>query len=318
MKFKDYYKIMGVALDATPDQIKTAYRALARKLHPDVNKAKDAQARFSELGEAYEALGDAPKRASYDELRAQGWREGEEFHAPPQGARAGGDTRRGPFAGGGGEGMDADQFSDFFSSLFGQRAGRGRREAGPQRGEDIHHRIEITLEEAFAGGERQLQLQLPPDERGQAVRRSLRVTIPKGLVEGEVFRLRGQGTPGATAELNGNLYLEATIAPHRLFTVDGRTITLDLPLAPWEAVLGAQVSVPTLGGPAQVTVPAGSKDGQMLRLRGRGLPGTPPGDQHVRLRLTVPPGATAKAEELWRELAKESAYDPRSQLGGQP
>jgi curved DNA-binding protein len=312
MKFKDYYKIMGVAPDATPDQIKAAYRALARKLHPDVNKAKDAQARFSELGEAYEALGDAPKRASYDELRAQGWREGQEFHAPPMGAQQGG--RQDPFAGGG-QGMDADQFSDFFSSLFGQRPGRGRRHAAPERGEDIHHRIEITLEEAYAGGERQLQLQLPPDERGQAALRTLRVTIPKGLVDGEVFRLRGQGTPGPTADLNGNLYLEATIAPHRLFAVDGRTVTLDLPLAPWEAVLGAQIAVPTLGGPAQVTVPAGSRDGQILRLRGRGLPGDPPGDQHVRLRLTVPPSATPKAEALWRELAKESAYDPRGRMG---
>ena len=305
-QFKDYYATMGVTPEATPDQIKTAWRKLARQHHPDVSKEKDAQQRFSDLGEAHEVLSDPAKRKAYDEVRLGGWREGQEF--PSANGYRQDDGQ--PFA------ADGEQFSDFFSSLFGARQGGRRSAHTAERGQDLRHAIELTLEEAYAGGERTLRLQMPNGAGADAGQvRTLRVTIPKGLADGEHIRLRGQGWPGATPELNGNLYLEVTLTPHVFYRVDGRDIELDLPLTPWEAVLGAQVPVPTLGGTTTVTIPPGSSDGQRLRLRGRGLPGTPPGDQYLTMRITVPPTADDKAKALWRDLAAASPYNPRQRLG---
>ncbi len=314
-QFKDYYAAMGVAPDATQEQIKDAWRTLARKFHPDINKAKDAQKRFTDIGEANDVLSDPVKRKAYDEVRLGGWREGQDYTAPNPHRDAGGGN---PFAGGDFAGAGGEQFSDFFSSMFGARGGR---RAAPVRehGEDLHHSLEVTLDEAYAGGDRDLQLQLPKTAENPAGLRTLHVKIPKGVIDGENIRLRGQGLPGATPAQNGNLYLEIRLKPHPFFRVDGRDIMLDLPLTPWEAVLGAQVPAPTLGGPTTVTIPPGSHDGQRLRLRGRGLPAAAPeqphGDQYLTLRLTIPMTTNDKATGLWRELAAAAAYNPRRHLG---
>lgn len=313
MKFKDYYRIIGVPPHATADEIKTAYRTQARKHHPDVSKEPDAVRRFTDLGEANEALKDPTRRAAYDELRAGGWKEGQEIDAPPprpQGAAGG--------ASDSGEGPD---YSDFFQSLFGRGrpTGRSARRAFHERGDDIHAAFTVTLEESYRGGERQFTMQSPTiDKYGELVhgQRTISVRIPTGVIDGSKVRLRGQGHPGATPDASGDLYLEITLAPHRFFRVDGRDLTLDVPLAPWEAVLGAQVTVPTLAGTVTATIPASSQPNQKLRLKGLGLPGDPPGDQYLTLTIALPPMASDKAKALYRELAAESTYDPRIALAG--
>ena len=302
LKFKDYYAIMGLSPDASQDEIKTAYRKLARTHHPDVSKEKDALKRFTDLGEAYEAIGDPEKRKAYDEVRLGGWRDGQEFTSP----RAHHPDHR--------RSVDPndEQFSDFFSSLFGAQR---RNRAQAYEGEDLHHAINITLEEAFTGSERDLQIQMPSGISTEAPSvRTLHIKIPRGLQNGENIRLRGQGQPGSVPELNGNLYLEINLTPHAFYRVDGRDIQLELPLTPWEAVLGAQITVPTLGGNTVVSIPSNATEGQKLRLRGRGLPGKPAGDQYLTLRITVPPNSNDKAQALWRELATISPYNPRVSL----
>lgn len=316
MNFKDYYRIIGVPPKATADEIKIAYRTLARKYHPDVSKEPDAEKRFTDIGEANEALKDPARRAAYDELRAGGWKEGQEIDAPPPRPQA--EAGGGSFSG---EGAD---FSDFFQSLFGRgrssggRPGGATRSAFHERGDDIHASFVVTLEESYRGGERQFTLQSPTiDAGGELVRgqRTITVKIPAGVTDGSKVRLRGQGHPGVTGDLNGDLYLEIELAPHRRFRVDGRNLSLDVPIAPWEAVLGAQVAVPTLGGTVTATIPAGSQPNQKLRLKGLGLPGDPPGDQYLTLTLALPPVASDKAKALYRDLAAESAFDPRIPLG---
>jgi curved DNA-binding protein len=305
MEFHDYYAVLGVKPDASAEEIKKAYRSLARLHHPDVSTQKDAQQRFAAISEAYTVLSDPAKRREYDDLRQQGWRGGEapprSRRAPPPSSGAEGDWVEGF------HGADGEGFSDFFQSLFGQVPPRG-----PRRGQDVRHALTISLEEAFAGGERILHLQLPPAAgRDGPQPRVLTVSLPPGLVHGEPLRLRGQGLPGNGDGPPGDLYLEIAIAPHPFFRVDGRTVLLDVPLAPWEAVLGAAVSVPTLGGPVSVSIEPGSRSGQKLRLKGRGLPGDPPGDQILTLTIAVPGTVTPAARELWRQLSTVSAFDPR-------
>ncbi len=316
MKFKDYYRIIGVPPAATADDIKTAYRKLARKYHPDVNKEPDAEKRFTDIGEANEVLKDPARRAAYDELRAGGWKEGQEMDAPPPRSQA--DPGGGPFAG---EGVD---FSDFFQSMFGRGRAAGRQPGGSsrsafhERGDDIHATFAVTLEESYRGSERQFTLQSPSiDAYGQFVRgqRTISVKIPKGVTDGSTVRLRGQGHPGTTADANGDLYLEITLNPHRFFRVDGCDLTLSVPITPWEAMLGARVGVPTLGGTVMATIPAGSQANQKLRLKGLGLPGDPPGDQYLTLTIAMPLTASDKAKELYRALAAESAFNPRPEFG---
>jgi curved DNA-binding protein len=316
MKFKDYYRIMEVAPQATAEEIKTAYRKLARKYHPDVNKDAGAQKSFTDLGEANEVLKDPKRRAAYDELRAGGWKDGQEVDGPPQAHdfRDSGES----------DPSGAAHFSDFFRSFFGGSSTGGRRDAGfgrtafQERGEDIHYRLVVSVEESFHGGERDIRLQLPAlDESGQMVgkERSLTVKIPKGVLPGTHLRLRGQGQQGASAALHGDLYLEIELAPHHLYRVDGRNLTIDVPIAPWEAVLGGHVEVPTLGGMVTATIPPDTQQGQKLRLKGRGLPGDPPGDQYLHLIIVVPATSSDKARDLYRALAKESSFSPRATLG---
>lgn len=297
MESKDYYATLGVAEDAPVDEIKRAYRKLARRYHPDVSDEQDAEARFKEIGEAWEVLGDAEKRATYDNVR--------KFGHP--GGDAGADYGRG-FGGGFREGAGdhgGADFSDFFRDMFGSGGGFA------PGGQDLHVRLPITLEESYAGCEQTLPLSIPEvDAQGRLTRkqRHLRVKIPAGVTDGQQIRLKGQGGSG---DRPGDLFVEIQLVPHPRYAVDGRDLTLRLPLAPWEAALGAQIEVETLGGRVKVKVPAGSSSGQRLRLRGRGLPGSPSGDQYLDFEIVVPKQLSAKERELFEALAKASDFDAR-------
>lgn len=329
MEFKDYYKTLGVEPDASADDIKRAYRKLARKYHPDLNKDSGSEDRFKEIGEAYEVLKDPEKRKEYDQLRSGGWRGGDDFEPPPGwqggfrdvggGARAGG-------AGFGGAGGGFSDFSEFFENLFGGGAAGGvggmggmggQRRQARMRGNDARARVEIDLETAYAGGKRRITLNRAEpgaDGRMQSRQQSLEVNIPAGVTPGRQIRLAGQGEPGVNGGPAGDLYLEVDIKPHRHFELDGRDVLLTLPVAPWEAALGAKVQVPTLGGPVSLNIPAGSSSGKRLRLKGRGLPGKPAGDQIVIVRVVVPEPKSDRERELYRELAEACDFDPRRSM----
>jgi len=312
MEFKDYYKIIGVARDATQDEIKRAYRKLARKYHPDVSKETDAETRFKELGEAYEVLKDAEKRAAYDQLGAN-WKGGQEFRPPP-------DWNAGFEFSGGSGGGDAADYSDFFASLFGHdfRASGGGGPSFRATGEDHHAKVLIDLEDTYQGATRTITLRVPGvDAQGHVVTRDriLNVTIPKGIREGQHIRLSGQGSPGAGEGKAGDLYLQIEFRTHPLYRVDGRDLYLDLPVAPWEAALGATVKVPTLGGIVELKIPEGSVSGRKLRLKGRGIPGNPPGDCYVILSIALPPADTEAAKNIYRKMEQELNFNPRTKLG---
>lgn len=309
MEFKDYYATLGVDRSAEPEEIKRAYRKLARKYHPDVSKEADAEARFKEVSEAYEALSDPEKRAAYDEV-GQRYRRGQEFHPPP-----GWDSGY-EFSGRGfgpEEGMD---FSDFFESLFGRAAHAGGAR-GPMResGGDHHAKILIDLEDAYRGARRTISLRVPAaDAQGRTTlqERRLDVTIPKGVREGQHLRLAGQGGPGFGGGPAGDLYLEIAFRPHRLFRVDGRDVYLDLPVAPWEAALGATVAAPTPDGGVQLGIPSGCVSGRKLRLKGKGLPGNPPGDMYAVVDIVAPPASSDAEKEAYAVLARSfPAFNPR-------
>lgn len=317
MDYKDYYKILGIARDASQDEIKKVYRRLARKYHPDVSKEANAEDRFKEVQEAYEVLKDPEKRAAYDQLGSN-WRSGQEFRPPPDWGK---DFEFTTSFGGAGE---DGGFSDFFSSLFGARSPFGQQGGGGRRGfsragEDHAARIEIDLEDAFRGGTQTIELkspQLSDDGRVAVKPRTLRVTIPAGVIEGQRIRLAGQGSAGIGGGAAGDLYLEIGLRPHRLFEVEGRDVTLTLPVAPWEAALGATIKTPTLAGPVDLRIPAGAKSGQRLRLKGRGLPGATPGDQYVVLKIVLPPVDTPEARALFERMKKDLPFDPRAELDG--
>ncbi len=310
MKFKDYYETLGVARNATQDEVKRAYRKLARKYHPDVSKEADAEARFKELGEAYAVLKDTEKRAAYDQMGSQ-WKTGQEFRPPP-GWDAGFEFS------GGDDGAGADH-SDFFEALFGRQGRAGARAQRRAQGEDHHAKVLIDLADAYQGAQRGISLRLPVlDAQGRIAMRERRldVVIPKGIRAGQHLRLAGQGGPGQGGGAAGDLYLEIAFNPDPQFRADGRDVYLELPLAPWEAALGAQVSAPTPEGPVQLTVPPGSAAGRQLRLRGRGIPGSPPGDLYVVLAIALPPADSEAAREAYRAMAKAFAFNPRTHLQG--
>ena len=315
MKYQDYYQILGVNRDASAEDIKKAYRRLARKYHPDVSKEASAEERFKEVAEAYEVLRDPEKRAAYDQLGSN-WRAGQEFRPPP-GWQS---SARGPGGSSFGGGFGGREFSDFFESLFsnlggGVGPGFGGTRGFQSPGQSQTVALEIMLEEAYHGGNRSLQLQLP--ERDASGRTSLRtrtlnIKIPAGITTGQKIRLAGQGGAGLGGGPSGDLYLDVTIQPHSLYQVKGRDITLEVPLAPWEAALGCKIDAPTLGGPVTLSIPANARNGQQLRLRGRGLPGQPPGDQFAVLRIVNPPADTEAARELFQQMARELPFNPRS------
>ncbi len=317
MQYKDYYAVMGVKKDATQDEIKRAYRRLARKYHPDVSKEADAEAHFKEVGEAYEVLKDPEKRAAYDQLGAN-WKAGQDFRPPP-------DWDAGfEFSGGGFTGGDAADYSDFFETLFGRGFGSAfhtaHRGAGDFHapGQDHHAKVLIDLEDAFSGATRTITLRTPElDPQGHVVtrERTLNVRIPKGVRQGQQIRLAGQGTPGIGQGPAGDLYLEIEFRPHRLFRVDGRDLYIDLPVSPWEAALGAKVKLPTPAGVIDLTIPAGSSGGRKLRLKGRGIPAGQPGDLYAILQIALPPADNEKAQALYRKMAQELAFNPRAGLG---
>lgn len=330
MKYLDYYAVLGVARDASADEIKKAYRKLARQFHPDVNKSASAEARFKEINEANEVLSDSEKRKRYDALGAN-WKSGQDFTPPPgwggfEGASSGPGGIRFEF--GGAPGGD---FSDFFSALFGDlggagRTGRGRRGSNPfagfggfspeaeetftPHGQDFEAHLPLTLEELASREPKSITLQVPSVQPNGSVRhqaKTFQVRIPPGATDGTRIRLSGQGASG------GNLYLNLRLAPHPVFQVHGYDLDQVLPLAPWEAVLGAKIRIPTLEGPATLTIPPGTQGGARLRLAGKGLPdkhGTR-GDIFVTIRIAVPDHPTAREKTLFEQLAKESTFHPR-------
>ena len=290
---------MGVARDANADDIKRAYRKLARKYHPDVSKEPEAEAKFKEVNEAYEVLKDPEKRAAYDQLGSQ-WQPGQDFRPPPDWQRHAGQHRWQSSR------EDAASFSDFFSSLFGQQGmGPSPEPAGPQyRGQ-----VSLTLEDSYHGTTRMLEIpQRTRDAAGQRTPpRTLRVKIPPGVTSGQTIRV-GHGAEA--------VHLEVEVQPHRLFTLEGRDLHLTLPVTPWEAVLGETVAVPTLGGAVELKLPQNAQSGQKLRLKGRGLPGKTPGDQYITLQIMTPPAHDEAARDLYRKLAAALPFNPRANLGG--
>lgn len=320
MDFKDYYSALGLERTASEDEVRKAYRKLARKYHPDVSKEADAETRMREVNEAYDVLGNKEKRAAYDQLAERVARGGSpqgDFQPPP-GWDEGFEFHRGP-----GQGGPADhaEFSEFFSSIFGNAQRRGaQRQNFRARGEDHHAAIEITLEDALKGAEREITLRaMEVDDQGhmQWKPRTLEVKIPPGVHPGQYIRLAGQGMPGHGGEPPGDLYLEVRIAPHKLYRVEDRDLYMTLPVTPSEAAMGAQVQVPTpTGGVVEVTVPRNARNGLKLRLKGRGLAGKTPGDLYLLIDIVLPPADSDAARKAYEDLARAStAFAPRSHLG---
>ncbi|WP_166357790.1 curved DNA-binding protein [Pseudomonas akapageensis] len=316
MDFKDYYKILGVEPTADEKAIKTAYRKLARKYHPDVSKEKDAENKFKEANEAYEALSSPEKRAEYDELRKYG-QHGRPFQGPP-----GWEGRAG-----GGFGQDGGgDFSDFFSSIFGSAGrgngnpfGRGQQRSAGRRGQDVEMELAIFLEETLANESKKISFQVPQyngaGHRTGDTTKTLNVKIPAGVTDGERIRLKGQGAPGVGGGANGDLYLIIRFAPHPLFDVEGHNLIITVPLAPWEAALGTKVAVPTLTGKINLTIRPDSQSGQRLRVKGNGLLDKQGqrGDLFAQLKVVMPSHSDEATQALWKTLSEKAAFNPRSQ-----
>ena len=316
MEFKDYYQIMGIKRDASQDEIKRAYRKLARKYHPDVSKESDAELRFKELGEAYEVLKDPEKRAAYDQL-GKNWKAGQEFHPPPEWDQGF------EFHGGGFTGADAEQFSDFFESLFGRGGFTSGGASGFQqqfhaRGQDTHAKILINIDDAFHGATRAISIkhtELDQTGRPRLKERTLNVHIPKGVRQGQHVRLAKQGAKGIGNGEAGDLFLEIEFQSHPFYQVEGKDIYLKCPVAPWEAMLGATVKLPTPAGKIDLKIPANSSNGKKLRLKGRGIPAKEPGDLYAVLEVALPPANDEKTRQVYRDMEKSFLFNPRSMLG---
>jgi curved DNA-binding protein len=310
MDYKDYYKTLNVDRKATQDEIKRAYRKLARKYHPDVSKEADAELKFKELGEAYEVLKDPEKRVAYDQLGSN-WNSQQGFKPPPDWG-SGFEFHGAPRGGGSQQG-----FSDFFESLFGQAGGPGGGRGFHMQGEDHHAKILVDLEDSYRGATRSISLQMPdvtPDGHVVSRGRTLKVNIPKGIRQGQQIRLSGQGAKGQGSGKAGDLYLEIEFNPHRFYRVEGADVYLELPVAPWEAALGASVKVPTPSGAIDLKIPANSKAGKKLRLKGRGIPAKTPGDLYLVLQIALPPAKDEKSREFYKRMQEEIVFDPRASM----
>ncbi|MCK8602116.1 DnaJ C-terminal domain-containing protein [Desulfoferrobacter suflitae] len=323
VKFRDYYEILGVPRTATQEEIQRAYRKLARKLHPDVNKASDAEEKFKELGEAYEVLKDPDKRQKYDQLGAH-WKDGQDFRPPP-GWETHFDFGTGAGAGPAGfEWSGAGGFSDFFEALFGgaggfhqtRRGGPRQRPVWRQDGVDQSATVRISLEDAYHGATKPITLQtqsLTPDGRVSVQEKSYEVKIPAGILPGQKIRLSGQGGEGSGGGRRGDLLLKVEIDPHPIYRLEGRDLYMDLPITPWEAVLGTEVQLSTLSGPLTLKVPPGTQNGRKLRFRGKGMPGSrgTAGNLYAVVTVVVPTKPSQREQELFEELAKTSQFNPR-------
>jgi curved DNA-binding protein len=308
VEYKDYYQALGVDKSASADDIKKAYRKLVRKYHPDVSKSKDADAKTKEINEAYGVLGDPEKRAAYDEL-GSARRPGQEFRPPPDWASSYG-----------GADMDSDFFSDLFAHV-GRRSRAGARGGSFQmRGEDIHASIGIDLVDAYHGATRTVTMRAPQrDAAGRHVStdKQLNVNIPKGVLPGQQLRLAGQGHPGVGGGPPGDLFLEIVLNPDPRYRVEGGNVYESVPVAPWEAALGAHITVPTPSGEVEVKVPINSQTGRKLRLKARGIPANPPGDLYLVLEVVLPPADNDRARQLYETMAREfGAFNPRARTGG--
>jgi curved DNA-binding protein len=345
VKYQDYYEVLGASRNATQEEIQKAYRKLARKYHPDINKNRDAEEQFKRIGEAYEVLKDPDKRKRYDML-GENWKAGQEFTPPPgweffrsSNERSGfggngfstfdfGDIGRSGYGktGFGQSGFGASGFSDFFDMLFGGLGGQWGQAQGQsgewsQRGQDQEAEITISLEDSYFGAKKTITLETSVMDVQGAVRRSVKnieVTIPKGITDGKRLRLPGKGNAGAGSGQSGDLYLRIRIATHSLFRAKGQDLEVDISVAPWEAALGAKLEVQTLDGPVAVTLPAGIQSGQKMRLRGKGLPAkvssaknSKHGDLYAVVKIVVPKKLDQKERKLFEELARISPFQPR-------
>lgn len=311
MQYKDYYQILGVPKDVTGEALKKTFRKLARKYHPDVSKEADAEARMREVNEAYAVLSDPEKRVAYDQL-GQGHAPGQDFRPPPD-WDAGFEFSGQPYGA-----HETADFSDFFAELFGRMGGHtqpGRGRAGHSgRGEDHHAKVLLDIEDAFTGATRQISLRVPKmDAQGRVAldTRTLNVKIPQGVHGGQIIRLNGQGSPGANGAAAGDLLLEVQFNPHPRMRAEGRDIYLNLPVAPWEAALGGVISVDLPNGPLQTRLPEGVQRNRSVRVRGKGLPGNPPGDLILELQIVLPPASTPEARAVYENMAKSLHFDPR-------
>lgn len=310
MEFKDYYAILGVESNADLKAIKTAYRRLARKYHPDVSKEADAEKKFKEIAEAYEVLKDNEKRAEYDQIRQYG--HGQHFEAPPGWQPSGHNSHSDNF--------NHQNFSDFFEAIFGASAGNSshRYQSQAQQGHDVEIELPVFLEEIQHDHQRTLNYKLPRyDEFGRKideVEKKINVKIPGGIKDGERIRLRGQGSIGINGGTNGDLYLIIRYAPHPLFDVQGHNLILTVPITPWEAVLGKKIVIPTLSGKINISIPANSQTGQRLRLKGKGITSKQTtGDLYAVLKVVLPDRKiNEKTKQLWQQLSEQAAFNPRA------
>lgn len=323
MEFKDYYKILGVDKNASVDDVKKAYRKLARKYHPDISKEADAEKHMREINEAKEVLGDVEKRAAYDQLGKR-YQSGQDFQPPPDWNKnwdAGFE-----YTGSGFSGAENADFSDFFANFFGQAGGgaQGFRQRGfqqqdfQQRGEDRHAKILIDLADAYNGAIQTITLQSPElDQQGRVAikEHSLKVQIPKGVKEGQHIRLSGKGSPGSGGGPAGDLYLEIHFKSDARYRVEGRDVYQTLPVTPWEAALGASIEAPTPSGPVKLTIPPASQTGRKLRLKGRGIPGVEAGDLYIVLEVVLPPADSPNARAIYEQMSRELDFNPRRKAG---
>ncbi len=318
MEFKDYYKLLGVEENADVKTIKSAYRKLARKYHPDVSKERDAEEKFKEVAEAYDVLSDTEKRAEYDELKKYGGQHGESFRPPPNWQSSAGASHRS------GAQYEGD-FSEFFENIFGGNFGGGadsRHSGGRQsfgrKGRDIEIEMPIFLEDTLSTESKQIEYHLPhygnDGQRLPDIKKTLKVKIPKGVEEGERIRLKGQGAPGVGDGAAGDLFLRIRLVPHPLFDVEGHNLIITVPIAPWEAALGTKITMPTLEGKINLTVPPNSQSGQRLRVKERGLIGKRgKGDLYAVLNVVMPTKHNEETQKMWEDMAQKNTFDPRAE-----